>query len=57
MSIETRVDKAKNADDHQSEQDEIKGQNRIGNEGVEGLIGEIAGVIEGIAALLPGWEA
>jgi hypothetical protein len=57
MSIETRVDKAKNADDHQSQQDEVKGQDGIGDEWVEGLICEIAGVIEGIAALLPGWKS
>src|SRR6056297_866136 len=57
VAAEMAVDQPENPDDHQREQDEIACKDRVGHERVEGLVGEVIGVIERIAALLPGREA
>ena len=57
MSIEAAVDGAKDRDDAEGQQDEKPSQDRVGDEGIEGLIGEVIGIIKRVAALLPGGKA
>src|SRR6056297_266136 len=57
VAVEVAVDQPENPDDDQREQDEIARKDRVGHEGVEGLVGEVIGVIKRVAALLPGRKA
>src|SRR5690606_41842085 len=52
MAVQPLVHHAKNPDQAKRQDDEIEGHDRIGNEGVEGLISEVIRVIKRVAALL-----
>jgi hypothetical protein len=52
-----QIDPAKAPNDHQRQQDEIEADDRVGDEGVEGFVGEIVGRIQRIAHLPERGEA
>ena len=51
------VHPAKDPSDEKRQQDEVKADDRVGDEGIVGLVGEIGGVIESVALLAKGGEA
>src|SRR5699024_3993654 len=57
MTVQPRVDPPEDEDDAERAEDEVGAGDRVGDEGVEGLFGEIAGVVERVPLLAPGREA
>ena len=57
VPVQSAVHHAKSRNDEQREADEIESKDRVRHKRVECLVGEIAGVIQRIAPLLPGREA
>src|SRR6056297_1960657 len=53
VPVQIAVRKPEDADDREGEEDEIEGDDRIGDEGIECPVGEELGVVERVAALLP----
>ena len=52
MTVEAGIHPSEGPGQKQRQQDEIDRDNRIGDEGIEGLVGKVIGVIERIAPLL-----
>ena len=57
MPIQSPSHSRKDKDQNQREKDEIGGDDRVGDEGVERLIREVIGVIKRVTLLPPRWEA
>ena len=57
MLVEGAIDQTEQADDDQGQNDEIRGQDGVGDKRVERLVRKVIGIIQRIAALLPSGKA